>query len=404
MIEDIKKFTAEIEQEIINIRRHLHQNPELSGEEHKTAEYISNILTKNSIKHELTVLEAGPVVIAEIHKSSELKTIAFRADMDALPLIECTDKPYCSKAHGVMHACGHDFNVASVLGTAIILNKIKDKIDLNIKFIFQPKEEKSESGAKAIVKAGLIKNIDAIWAIHAYPCLEAGKIGIRYGVTTASADIFEIEVIGKGGHSARPHQCIDSIYIMNKIINDFYSEISRKFDPIKPVIFTVGQITGGTAANIISEKCKCTGTVRTFEESIRKELMVYINKKASETAALYGATTHINWTYGPPSVINDEKLASITEKTATELIGASNTVILNEPSMGAEDFALYLEQTPGVLLRIGTGGNDCHHPLHSCYFDINEHSIPVTINLLSFIAVSYSLKFSNTEIAIPNTQ
>lgn len=395
MIEEIKHYTSSIENEIINIRRHLHQNPELSGEEFKTAEFITHILSLNKIKHELIILEAGPVVIAEIQNSESFKTVGFRADMDALPLIECTNQPYCSKTPGIMHACGHDFNVSAILGTAIVLNKLKDKINLNFKFFFQPKEEQTESGAKAIVKANLNKNLDAIWAIHAYPCLEAGKIGIRHGVVTSSADNFEIQIIGSGGHAARPHLAIDSILILNKIINDLYSEIPRKFDPIKSVIFTVCQISGGTAPNIIAEKCICSGTIRTFEQSTRKELINFINKRTTEMATLYGATASIGWENGPPSVINDKILAEITENTAINLFGKSNVVLIDEPSMGSEDFSLFLEQTPGMFIRIGTGGNNCHHPLHTCYFDINEKSLSISINLLSYLAVCYSNKFQN---------
>lgn len=395
MIQEIKNLTSSIESEIINIRRHLHQNPELSGEEFKTAEFISSILSKYQIKHELIILEAGPVVIAEIINSENNKTVGFRADMDALPLVEGLDKPYCSKNPGVMHACGHDFNVSSVLGTAIILNKLKNKINLNFKFFFQPKEEKEESGAKAIVKANLNKNLDAIWAIHAYPCLEAGKIGIRYGVMTSSADNFEIEVKGKGGHAARPHLAIDSILILNKIINDFYLEIPRKFDSVKSVLFTVCQISGGTAPNIIAEYSSCIGTIRTFDQSIRKELINFITKRSIELAALYGATANVNWKNGPPSVINDQELTKITENAAIDLLGKDNTILLNEPSMGSEDFSLFLEDTPGMFIRIGTGGNNCHYPLHTCYFDINEKSIPIAINLLCYIATCYSNKITN---------
>lgn len=386
MLDFIKKYTAEIEAEIIKIRQYIHQNPELSGEEHKTAGFVSEILSKNNINNFIKVLPEGPVVVGEIINSNEFKTIAFRADMDALPLIECSDKSYCSKKRGVMHACGHDFHIAVVLGTAIVLNKLKDSINLNFKFIFQPTEEKSESGAKAVINAGLLSDITSIFTVHAYPSLEAGQVGIKYGTATASADFFEIDVIGKSGHSARPNQAVDSILIMNKIISDLYSEIPRKFDPVKPILFSVCKITGGTAGNIISGNCYACGTLRAFDNNIRYNAHSFINDRAKTIALMNNAKVNIEWKYGPSSVKNNDKLCNLVEKAAIDLLGQGNSIILSDPSLGAEDFSYYTEHIPGVLIRVGTGGKDCNYPLHSCYFDINEKSIAITINLLVYIA------------------
>lgn len=396
MIDNLKQKVKDMESFLINIRRYLHQNPELSGKEYKTANFINSQLKKAGIFSEIITTEAGPAVIACISNDEAKETIALRADIDALPLTEKENSPYCSKVNGVMHACGHDFNMVSVIGTGLVLASFTDKLNVNIKLIFQPSEESAEGGAHALVKAGVMDNINAIFTVHAQPYIEAGKIGIKSGVITAAIDVFKLKINGSGGHSARPHQAVDAIFIATQILNNLYASISRTFDPLIPIVISIGKIQGGLAPNIISDHCEIEGTVRTFDENLRKKIKETILERAESIAKIYKATVDVEWFSGPPPVINDKNLYNLTEKSAATVIGQENIVIIEEPSMGAEDFSQYLQNTPGMLIRVGTGGENSCHPLHSCNFNINESAISVSVNLLASIILNYKVLTENS--------
>ena len=397
MLKLIEAKVKELEPLLINIRRYLHQNPELSGKEYNTTNFINNKLTEAGIHSEIITTDAGPAVIAYIGNDKSKKTIALRADIDALPLTEKEKLPYCSKVDGVMHACGHDFNMTSVLGAGFILASFIDKLEVNIKLIFQPSEETAQGGARAVVKTGVLQDTDAIFTVHALPGIDAGKIGIKSGIITAAIDMFKISTKGSGGHSARPHLATDAIFITNQVLNILYSDITRHFDPIIPVVLSIGSIKGGSAPNIISDSCEIEGTVRTFDENLRTNLKDLIYKRVEETTKMYGATSEIYWHSGPSSVNNDISLSKLTEKSANEILGAENVVIMQEPSMGAEDFSQYLDNIPGMLIRIGTGGENCCHPLHSCQFKINENAIGVAVKVLTATVLNYNLSAKQNE-------
>jgi amidohydrolase len=389
MLEKIFKKTEQLEEELIKIRRHFHQNPELSCQEYKTADFIYKKLLEAGIEANLINTESGPAVIAQIISDKNTKTIAFRADMDALPLCDGIDKNYCSKNNGVAHACGHDFNMTSILGTAFVLASIKEELKCNVKFIFQPSEEKSEGGAAALVKKDIMRDVDAIFAVHAFPSLPAGQIGLKSGVLTAAADFFNITIKGKGGHCARPQEAADSILAANNVLNYLYGGLSRNIDPMEPFVVSIGEIHAGNAPNIIAETCQITGTTRTFSKEVRKQIQELISSKSQEIAGVYNTEAEIKWDFGSPSVINNDELALLVEKTAAEFISKENIVKLPQPGMGAEDFSRYLDFAKGMLIRIGTGGENCSYPLHNCLFDIDESAIRMTVKLLSAICVNY---------------
>ncbi len=402
MLEQIIEKTDQLENLLISIRRYLHQNPELSSREVNTAKYIHKKLFEAGLESGIIETSEGPAVIGYLKIDENKETLAFRADMDALPLMDSKVKTYSSRNTGVMHACGHDFNMTCVLGAALVLAAIKEQLDINIKFIFQPSEESSIGGSEALIQKKVMDGVDAIWTIHALPSLPAGKIGIRYGPITSATDTFNITVKGKAGHSARPNRAVDAIFIANQIINCLYSSISRSIDPLSPFVISIGKIHAGTAANIIADNCKMEGTARTFEPNIRENLHDLIKQRAYTIAQAYNARVDIKWDLGPPPVINDRVLAYLTQKTAAFLVGEDNVVKIQKPSMGAEDFSRYLKYAPGMLVRIGTGGEDTSYPLHSPLFDVDEKAILIAVKLLAGTCMSFQKNVCESRDYIKN--
>ncbi len=390
VLESLKTVVNEFEPLLIDIRRYLHQYPELSGQEINTANYIHARLQEAGIEAEIINTEAGPAVIGYIHSEKNQETIVFRADMDALPVTDKKTKSYASKVKGVMHACGHDFHTTVVLGTALTLAKLKNELNVNLKFIFQPSEEVSNSGADALTRMGVMDDVDAIFTIHALPTLQTGKIGIKYGMVAAAVDFFKLTVKGRSGHSARPNEAIDAIFVASHILNCLYSDIARQFNPVDPFVISVGKIQGGTASNIIAETCEIEGTVRTFEPDMRDKILDLIKERSIHHARAYGASVEFENYNGNPPVINDVTLARLTEDSASGIIGAENIERISKPSLGADDFASYLSYAPGMLIRVGTGGEGASYPLHSTMFDIDERAIAITVKILSSVAINFS--------------
>jgi len=389
MFEKIIQSTDNLESVLVNIRRYLHQNPELSSRESNTANYIHKKLFEAGLESSIVETSEGPAVIGYLKVDDEKETIAFRADMDALPIVDSKIKAYSSKNEGVMHACGHDFNMTCILGTALVLASIKQELDVNVKFIFQPSEESSVGGSEALIQEKVMEGVDAIWTIHAIPSLPAGQIGIRYGPITSATDTFKIKIKGKAGHSARPNRAVDAIFVANQIINCLYSSIPRSIDPLNPFVISIGKIHSGTAPNIIAEECEMEGTARTFNLDIREKIHDLIKLRSHTIGQAYDARVDIKWSLGPPPVINDRILTYLTQETAASLIGADNVIKIQKPSMGAEDFSRYLKFAPGMLVRIGTGGEDAPFPLHSSLFDVDDKAIMIAVKLLSGICLNF---------------
>lgn len=390
MLEKFNQFVNSIESELIETRRHLHQYPELSGQEHETAKFVAKQLDNLPIGYKIVETEAGPGVIATLKGKKDSPMIAFRADMDGLPMNDKKLCSYSSKHQGAMHACGHDFNMTSLIGLARTLSQYKDDLEGSVRFIFQPSEENaSKSGATYIVKLGVMDDVDAIWTIHALPDLPAGTIGVRHGAITSAVDIFKITVQGKEGHSSRPYNAIDAVYVASQVVNALYGYAYRQFDPRKSLAFAIGNIKGGSAPNIIAETVEMEGTARMFDEEIRRDLPDVVSRISRGVAQSYGADCLVEWFYGPPAVVNDHELARITQECATELLGEDNVINISMPSMGSEDFSKYLWKVPGMLVRVGCGGENSSYPLHNSLFDIDESIIASTVKLLSQITLKY---------------
>ncbi|WP_257351014.1 M20 metallopeptidase family protein [Pseudalkalibacillus decolorationis] len=387
---DFLQMAKEFQSRIVEIRRHLHQNPELSFAEYRTSEFVANILEDAGVEVERNV--AGTGVVGLIKGKSSGKTIALRADMDALPIEEQTELEFASCNRGVMHACGHDFHTSILLGSAILLNKYKEKINGTIKLIFQPGEEKL-TGATKMIGAGVLENpsVDAIVALHCWPELPAGTIGIRRGPITAAADFVNIEIKGKAGHAAHPHKCVDPIVIAGHVVSTLQTVISRETSPTDPAVLTIGQIMGGTAPNIIPSSVKLSGMIRTVNPDLQKRMPEIVNRIVSKTAESMNGEAEIDYTSATPPLISDDSMVALIDKVATDCLGEERLVYLENPSLGSEDFSFYVENTPGVLFRLGTHNErkESLLPLHNSGVVFDEKALPIGVAIMCESAVRY---------------
>ena len=371
-------------------RRHLHQHPELSFQEKKTGKYIANFLKALGIKHETGWADNGVVAYIQGKQSSK-RVIALRADIDALPITEANKVSYKSKNPGVMHACGHDVHTASLLSTAKILHLLKEDFGGTLKLIFQPAEEKLPGGASILIKEGILKNPTPVSILgqHVHPPLEVGSIGLRAGQYMASADEIYVTVLGKGGHGALPHDCIDPIVIAAHIITALQQLVSRNANPTTPTVLTFGKInSSGGATNIIPSEVKLMGTFRTMDEKWRVVAHKKMKKMAETLAKSMGGTCEYNIKKGYPSLINDPELTHRVKDFAVDYLGKKQVVDL-PIRMTAEDFAYYSQRMPGCFYRLGTGNKKkgVISPVHTSTFDIDEESLRLSTGLMAWLAV-----------------
>lgn len=382
-----------IEDELLTIRRHLHKFPELSHKEYATTQFIKDRLAAYGI-HEYASLP-GTGVIAFIRGSKPGKTVAIRADIDALPITEETGLEYASVNDGVMHACGHDVHTTVALGCAKLLQAVKHELRGTVKCIFQPAEEILQ-GARYIIDAGGLDQpaVDAIMGLHCWPDIPVGTIGIRRKPMMAASDTFTIRVYGKQGHAAHPHKCVDPIVISGQIVNNLQTIVSREIPPTDPLVITVGKIQGGTAHNIIPNMVEMFGTVRSLNPDLRNKIPAMMTRIVEGTAAVMRGKAEIDYQFGTPPVLSDDTLNSIVEKTTQSLLGEDKLVNLANPSMGSEDFAFYLEKIPGVFFRLGIYSDQlgARVPLHSPSFKVDEACLPVGVAVMSHSAYSYLME------------
>ena len=372
-----------LEQEIINIRRHIHQNPELSGEEYNTAKFIEEKLAEFAIPSK-RLAKTG--VVGMIIGANKGKTVALRADIDALPVNEENKVSYKSKNAGVMHACGHDSHIAIMLGAARILNDNKNKLNGNIKFIFQPAEEVA-GGAKKMIKEGVLKNPkpDMILGAHVCPWLKSGKVGIKYGAMMAAVDKFTIRIKGQIAHGAYPHLGKDAAVAAASFITAAQTIVSREINPVDNAVLTIGQISGGAAYNIICSDVSMTGTVRSVGAKTRAAVKKSIFDKLKGLEAFFGVRCEIDYESYDAPLINSKEITEICRKTANEFYGEENVEILEYPSMGGEDFASYLEEIPGNFMYIGAAKNaQTSYPWHHSNFNIDEAVMPKASKYMAY--------------------
>lgn len=390
MKEKIQELSRQYFEDIVQIRRHLHQYPELSFQEDQTSRYIGLKLAEFGIPFQRGI--AGNGVVALIQgKNPESKVVALRADMDALPILEANDVSYKSQNEGVMHACGHDVHTASLLGAAKILHEIKAELKGTIKLIFQPAEELFPGGASIMIKEGVLENPKpaSIFGQHVHPPLPVGKIGMRPGNYMASADELYVTVKGKGGHGALPQDCIDPVVITSHIIIALQQIVSRYGDPTIPSVLTFGKInsTGG-ATNIIPEEVKLEGTFRTMNEKWRFEAHQRMKTIAESIAEGMGGSCDFDIKVGYPVLYNEPELTTRARTYAQEFLGAENVVEL-PIRMTAEDFAYYSQQMPACFYRLGTGNPDkgLVSPIHTNTFNIDENALEIGMGLMAWMGV-----------------
>jgi len=358
MIEKIKALAQEYLEDIITIRRHLHQHPEMSFKEFETSKYVQSKLSDMGIPYKSGFVETG--IVAHIYgKNPESNTIALRADLDALPILEENTVPYVSQNRGVMHACGHDVHTANVLGAARILNALKNEFEGTVKLIFQPGEELLPGGASLMIKEGALKSPDATSIIgqHVYPSLEVGKVGFRSGMYMASTDEIYLTVKGKGGHAALPHLNIDPVLISSHLIVGLQQIVSRFSKPDVPVVLSFGKVSADGATNIIPHEVHIEGTFRTMNESMRFDLHERIKSIATGIAESMGGSCVCEIRNGYPFLVNNPELTSNAIEAAKDYLGEQNVVSL-DLRMTAEDFAYYSQQIPGCFYRLGIDGGN----------------------------------------------
>lgn len=365
--EEIISLCEENYDEIVSIRRELHQCPEIGRSEFKTTDIIISYLEKWGISYE-RLIDTG--VVATVKGAKEGITTALRADIDALRITENTDVPF--KSHnGFMHACGHDIHTASLLGAAKIIAENKSELSGTVKFIFQPDEE-GDGGAERLIEKGVMQGVDRVFGLHVRPEMKAGTLAVRYGKFYAASDIFEIDVIGKGGHCAEPHKNVDAIVIGAQIITALQTLVSRNVSPLDSAVLTIGTANGGTFRNTVAGEFSITGVTRSLGQEMRMYLRNRIKDTAEGIAKAMGGEAVVRIIESYPGIVNEDSSAQYIEKTARDMLGAENVSVLTEPFMTTEDFGYYLDKAKGCFYHIGC---ECEYPLHSDKFCGDERAI-----------------------------
>ncbi len=387
--EIIRQKTGDLFPELIKIRHHLHQHPELSYQETETAAYISGLLSKWGIEHQTGVGGYGITGLIK-GKNPDSKTVALRADIDALPVTEKNDVEYRSVNQGVMHACGHDVHTTCLLGAAKILNDLKDRFEGTVKLIFQPAEEVLPGGAQLMIEDGVLENPAPaiITGQHVFPEMEVGKVGFKTGYYMASSDEINLYIRGNGGHAAIPNKSDDTILAAAQIIVSLQKIASRNAPPAIPTVLSFGKITGNGLHNVFPVEVAVHGTFRTFNESWRNEAHQLITETARLTARAFGVKCEVKIDKGYPAVFNNEPATLQAKEAAVEYLGKENVVDL-EVRMTAEDFGRFAQVVPGCFYRLGTANEKkgITSNLHTPTFDVDEESIKTGTGVMTWIAI-----------------
>lgn len=390
LLKEIQQLSHQYTQDVISLRRHIHAHPELSYQEFNTAKFISQKLKEFGLKPQEGVAQTGVVVLIEGNNPTK-KTVALRADIDALPITEVNEVVYKSQNKGVMHACGHDVHTASLLGTAKILNETKSQWEGTVKLLFQPGEEKNPGGASIMIKEGALQNPapSAIVGQHVFPLLPVGKIGFREGKYMASSDEIYLKVIGKGGHGAAPELAIDPVVIASHIIIALQQVISRNASPKQPTVLTFGKITALGATNIIPDEVSIAGTFRALDETWRAEGLKKIKKMAESIAEGMGGRCQVDIHHGYPCLENNPRLTRRIRQAAEEYVGKENVVDI-ELTLGSEDFAYYSQLIPASFYRLGTRNEakGITSYVHTPTFNIDEDALKIGPGLMAWMAIS----------------
>lgn len=372
------------------IRRTVHQYPELSFKEHRTREFIREKLLEIGISQTVDLAQTGIMAtIGQAVPNRPTGCVALRTDLDALPVQEKTGLPFSSQFDGIMHACGHDGHLAMLLGAAAMLKK--KMLPGQVRLLFQPAEEKG-NGALAMINGGALEGVQAIFAGHIDRHFDVGQIAAEPGLICAYTDRFKIRICGRGGHAAHPHETVDSIVVASLLVMSIQTLVSREINPSYPTVVSVGRIEGGTAANVIAEEATLKGTIRSTHPDIRMQIIAGLQRMVHAMDQLYNARCEIVLDEGLPPVINDQAAAEQARKSAQSVVGSEGVVAQRYPSLGGEDFAYYLNLIPGCLVRFGARKPDqADIPAHSPYFDFDEDVLPIGAAFLAQVAWDYLL-------------
>ena len=372
----IKKLCEESFGEIKEIRRELHRFPEIGNKEIRTIEFIMNCLDKWGVAYE-SLLETG--VVATVEGKREGRTIALRADIDALPIEEKTELPFASENEGMMHACGHDIHTAVLLGTAKLLSENRDKFEGRVRLVFQPDEELL-GGAERLIEKGAMKDVAAVFGLHVRPELPKGHVQVKYGKSYAAADVFEVDVIGKSVHGAEPQKGIDALLIASQIVTALQSVVSRKLAPTESAVLSVCTFNAGTVCNQIAGKATFGGIMRSLGKETREKLKSLLKSTCVGIAESMGAKCEVRIRESYPGITNDNEMTAFLQKCAEDILGSENVSVAEAPLMTSEDFGFYLDEAPGSFYHVGC---ECDYPLHSDRFNPDESAIltGMTVNL-----------------------
>ncbi len=391
----IKDFAKSIEDKVIAMRREIHKHPELSFEEHNTMKYICSRLGDIGVKYSSGIAGTGVVALIKGEKNSDNeKTLLIRADMDALPITEMSDKEYKSQNYGVMHACGHDAHTAILLGACEVINSLKGEFSGYVKFVFQPGEE-TDGGAEPMICEGVLEDpkVDACIALHMAPEISAGGIRVKPGSFYASPDDFRIKVIGKGGHGAQPNDCINPISVAAKIITEISDLNSNAEEEItdQSTAVSIGAINGGSTFNIIPSTVEIEGTARSLTNEVRSHLKCRIGEIANSICEAYGASCEYEFIELYPPLINDNELSERLYNIAKDYIDIKKSVFGGNPTMLGEDFAYFAQGVPSVLFKLGSRNEDkgIINPLHHESFDVDEDCLKIGVELFSAFALDF---------------
>lgn len=389
LAEKIKELSTQYFDEVKNCRHHLHKHPELSFREFETSAFIQQKLNEYGIPFRNNIAETGVVALIEGNNPNS-KTIALRADIDALPINELNNVEYKSQNSGVMHACGHDVHTSCLLGAGKILNELKFELEGSVKLIFQPSEEKLPGGAKVMIEEGVLENpaVDSIIGQHVFTPFKAGTLAFCFGTMMASTDEIYITVKGKGGHGAYPHEAKDPVMMTAQMLVALQQVVSRNLTPFQPTVLTFGKVIANGATNIIPDEVYVEGTFRAMDEEVRIKAHQLIEKIARGVVESFGGAIDLNIVKGYPVLINDNDLTQRVYNRAINFLGKEN-VIITTPRMGAEDFAFYSQKIPACFYRLGTGNPEkgIISNIHTPTFDIDEEALKIGMGFMAFNAV-----------------
>lgn len=373
---------AEAQRErVLEIRRRLHQHPELSFQERDTAAFVADRLRELGYTPRTGLGRAGTGLMAVLEGGRPGPTLALRADMDALPVQEHNDLPFRSQREGVMHACGHDAHTAMLLGAAAALMEIRDEVPGKVVFLFQHAEELPPGGAAELIEAGALEGVDAVFGLHQGTDLDAGRMAFGPGPRSASADNFTLTVLGRGGHGAMPHRTVDAVQVAAQLVGALHQVVARRVPPIEAAVLTIGTIHGGTKENVIAHEVTLTGTVRALDPAVRDLMPREIETVARGVTGAWGADFTLDYERGYPVLLNEPKMTEVARRAAEMVLGPENVVRGTQPTMAAEDFARFLEKVPGCYgsIGVGTPGTTNRGSSHSGAFLLDEAALPIGV-------------------------